>query len=280
MKAAIQDIAMLISLNISQWTARKYDKNASSEVEKAHGANNAGRFNKMLIGKDALKDIATIATEARDFHYKMTLPWGDNGDRLLPASMFMDYRDRMTEYKQKFGSAVDRFVRDYPDYQTQARNRLGTMFNPLDYPPVEEVAQKFRIQTHVTPIPTAHDFRVQLNEDYVKEIRRDLRDRMEEQQTAAVRDCWTRLRERVERIYERLSDEDKVFRDSLIENTLELVEILPGLNITNDPELTQMATEVRTLLVEPERLRNEKALRNDIAAKADDILRRMPKWNP
>ena len=38
----IQSRAMLANLSISQWTARKYDKSVSSEVEKAHAAHDAG----------------------------------------------------------------------------------------------------------------------------------------------------------------------------------------------------------------------------------------------
>jgi len=36
--------AMLMTLSISQWTARKHDKHASSEIEKNHGAKNAAVF--------------------------------------------------------------------------------------------------------------------------------------------------------------------------------------------------------------------------------------------
>lgn len=279
-KTTLQESAMLITLNISQWTARKFDKKASAEVEKSHGAKDAGRFNKMLIGKEALETINKIATSARDYHYKMTLPWGDNGDRLLPASVFMDYRDAVSGFKGDFGSAVTKFVRDYPDYRDQARKRLGTMYDALDYPPVEEVGKRFRIETHVTPIPTEHDFRVQLNESYVKEIQRDLRASMEARQTEAIKDCWVRLREKVERIHERLSDEDKVFRDSLIDNTRDLVNLLPRLNIMNDPDLDAMASEVGQMLVDPGRLRNDKGLRNETADKAAEILKRLPKLHP
>ena len=52
--------AMLMTLSISQWTARKHDKHASSEIEKSHGAKNAGRFNKLLVDADALARGVTL----------------------------------------------------------------------------------------------------------------------------------------------------------------------------------------------------------------------------
>ena len=68
--------AMLVELTIRQWTARKHDRKVSREVDQGHGAQNAGRFNKQLIAKDALEKIAKKAGAIREFHYAHTLPWG------------------------------------------------------------------------------------------------------------------------------------------------------------------------------------------------------------
>jgi hypothetical protein len=46
--------AMLVSLRISAWSARKYDKKISLEVAANHGASaDAGRYNKYLMPADA-----------------------------------------------------------------------------------------------------------------------------------------------------------------------------------------------------------------------------------
>ena len=45
----IQDKAMLVSLKLSVWNPRKYDKDVTSEVNNHYQARDAGRFNKILI---------------------------------------------------------------------------------------------------------------------------------------------------------------------------------------------------------------------------------------
>ncbi|CAM5998721.1 unnamed protein product [Sphagnum balticum] len=46
--------AMLASLRISSWSARKYDKRVTEETNRSHGADSdAGRYNKMLQPGDA-----------------------------------------------------------------------------------------------------------------------------------------------------------------------------------------------------------------------------------
>src|SRR6516225_6121348 len=76
--------AMLCSLSISMWSARKHDPEASEEIAQRHGAQaDAGRYHKVLLPKAALAEIRKIVSEARQEHYFMTLPWDDNGYRVL-----------------------------------------------------------------------------------------------------------------------------------------------------------------------------------------------------
>lgn len=268
----LQNSAMLASLNISQWTARKYDKKVSVQVEQQHQAKDAGRYNKMLVGKEALEAIQKVATAARAYHYKMTLPWGDNGERLLPATLFQAYAGAISDYRNTFEARVREFVRDYPQLKVDAIKRLGSMYEAQDYPPVEEIASRFSIQVDFSPVPVANDFRVNLNEDYVERIKSDIEHRLVSRQQEAMRHCWQRVREVVSHIHERLADKDKTFRDSLIGNAEELLDLLPALNITGDAELARVADEVKTLLVAPDRLRQDEVLRSETAQKAAEIL--------
>lgn len=64
--AALANKAMQVRLSISQWSARKYDRKVSSEVASKYNTDNdAGRYNKVLIAKDAIVKIQKIANAAR-----------------------------------------------------------------------------------------------------------------------------------------------------------------------------------------------------------------------
>src|SRR5438270_10146005 len=84
--------AMLCSLSISAWSARKHDRDASEEIAARHGAQaDAGRYHKVLLPKQALAEIQKIVSEARGEHHFITLPWDDNGYRVLPAAAYMEH---------------------------------------------------------------------------------------------------------------------------------------------------------------------------------------------
>lgn len=276
----IQSRAMLAQVSISQWTARKYDKNVSKDVERAAGAHDAGRFNKLLVNKALLDPIAKLAGEVRQYHYSVTLPWSDNGARLLPSKLFMEFTTKMRDYRTRFGALVSDLVTHYPTEVQAARNRLGTMYDPTDYPDVKDLYAKFDLGVEFVPVPDARDFRVDVGEEAADEIRASITASVEARQAEAVKECYRRVRDVVGKIHERLSDKDAIFKDSLIENARDLMSILPGLNITDDPVLKDLHAEISELLVvTPKTLRNNPRARKATADAADAILAKVPWMN-
>lgn len=273
----IQSRAMLATLSISQWTARKLDRQVTKEVETAHAAHDAGRFNKLLVNKSLLDPVAKLAGQIRDYHYSVTLPWADSGARLLPSKLFMAYTDRMRRFKEEFNRSVTELTHQYPAEVQAARNRLGTMYRPEDYPDINGVRQRFDIAIDFAPVPAADDFRVDVAAEAQDELRASVTRAVATRQEAAVKATYERVREVVSKIAERLSEEKPVFKNSLIDNARDLCEVLSALNITNDPKLDQIEQAIRsTLLVSPEMLRNSARHRAETAEAARAVLSQLP----
>lgn len=276
--------AMLCGLRITNWTARKLDKRVTAEVNAEHGASaDAGRYNKALLAKDSLAPIVTAANAARSLHYARTLPWLDDGARLLPAAAYADFAPRMGRLRDEFNAAVDAFVAGYPAYVDAARVRLNGMWRAEDYPAVSEIRSRFSFSVRVLPVPDAGDFRVDVGDAAAAEIRaaveRDTRAALE----TAMRDAWARVAETVGRMAERLaaykpgadgSRAEGIFRDSLVENVRDLAAILPGLNLTNDPALSAVADRMARELCQhgADDLRESDVLRKATAESAESIL--------
>jgi len=266
---------MLVRLTISQWSARKFDRKVSDKVARDYGASSdAGRYSKVLIAEEAIQAIAKAANEARTYHYENTLPWRDDGARILPAAQFERYSKSLREFRAKFDQAVSDFVPRYSDYVEAAKGRLNGMFEPSDYPQSHELADRYSFETTIDPIPDAPDFRVALQAEDAAAIQASIEARNRVALDAAMRDVWTRLHDTVSRVAERLTDPDAIFRDSLIENLTGLVKVLPALNLTSDPGLTRLADEVQAKILRfaPDTLRAHKPTRAQVAEDASAIL--------
>ena len=99
---SIQEKAMLVYLHLSYWTARKYDKRVSEEIDDHYQADQAGRYNKILIAREHLASIRKQVSAIRIYHYEHTVAWNDEGGRLLPATAYFDYMQKMQKYQGKF----------------------------------------------------------------------------------------------------------------------------------------------------------------------------------
>ncbi len=291
--------AMLCSISISVWPARKFDPEISDDIAAQHGAEkDAGRYNKQLVPKKALQELNMIAGEARRDHYFLTLPWSDEGFRVLPAATYMEHVEKMRQYLARFEPAVKAFEDGFEELvEAQSRNqsRLGTLFNIADYPGMikngeklilanpAELRSKFSFQTTVKPLTDASDFRVNLGEEERQRIKRQIEASVTASLQVGTNELWQRLYKVVRHLAQRLSEynaaeegKGRKFYDAWVDNIVEIVDVLPRLNITNDIELERMAAEVRSSLVlDPEELRKSESARTDNARAAAEIAARM-----
>lgn len=271
--------SILVRFAVSQWTARKFDKKATAEVEQNHNANGeVGRFNKQLAAKKYLSELSSNISAARSFHYAQTLPWLDaDGIRILPTANFEKYQEGMSAFHAKHEAALDKFVQNYPDVIDEARYRLNGLFDPSEFPSLQDIRGKFGWAVTFSPVPEAGDFRVELGKSVLAQMEKSMEQRLAANYDAAVLDLFQRVYEQASHVAERLANytgtREGSFRDSLIENTVDLASLLPRLNVTGNQQLSDLARRIDQELCQytPDVLRENDAARIDVAAQAKQI---------
>lgn len=274
---SIATSAVLVDLNISMWTARKLDKAVSKEIDvDKHTTVSGGNYNKhLLAGSGQLARISKLASEIRDWHTRQTLPWSDTGTRLLPTANLFDYKERLGHYESEFNNAVSEFLVDYPQIVTMMAYNLGRLFDRAEYPDAEQIRAKFGLRHTIMPVPESGDFRVDIADDIKAKMKTDYEDAYAGRLDSAVGDAWSRLHTTLKHMAERLGgNSKKIFRDSLIDNALELTTLLTKLNITKDPNLESARVELEKTLVgvSAEDLRESSGLRSEVASKVTEIM--------
>ncbi len=276
----IQNASLIVSLSISQWTARKHDKKITNEVNSTHNASSdAGRYNKQLISKEHMDAIQKVASKARSFHYENTLPWGDNNERLLPAKNYFEYVSEVAKMKSEFDVAVSNFISNYDKVVEEARIKLNGMFNQADYPSSAAIIDKFSIKATFMPVPET-DFRLNLSTDEIEKLKESVTEEVNNRLAEAVKDTWSRIKEQLSKMKERLHDKDAIFKDSLFGNLRELLNLLPKLNVTDDPNLSLACTEMTSLLASPDAVRANPSLRQIKADEVDKVLNQFSQFFP
>src|SRR5262245_50538212 len=167
--------ALLASVTISQWTERKLDRQITDQVNRSHNATkDAGRYNKLLIEAERLEKITKLVSSARQLHYSMTRPWADEGPRILPNALYSKFTDAFRQIKRDFNDAADEFCRGYPSFVEERKKALNGMFRAEDYPSASEIRNKFRCEVTMLPFPDAADFRCDLDDDTVADLKAEI----------------------------------------------------------------------------------------------------------
>jgi hypothetical protein len=269
--------AMLVQLHVSAWTARRFDKGATKQVNTQNAASDkAGRYNKhLLAGAKEHEELISACEALRDVHYGQTLPWSDKGSRLLPTANFFAYSEVMRKSFAIADEKLTAFVDAYPslvDAAEKHHTALGKLFNRAEYPKAQDVRRRFSWTVDYDKVPDG-DFRVDLPADQLSAIAAAVEARASLATQEAMRGAWERLAEAVARIH-KASQPDGVVRGTLIENARNTCDVLGRLNVAGDERLEEMRARVERDLAQLDLvdLRNDDTLRADTAQKAKRIL--------
>ncbi len=278
----ISDRTMLVGLKISAWSGEKRDNTITAEICKAKSAQaKAVRANKSLLG-ERIKPVKAAEGALRGYVNDRTLPWMDNGLRILKTTVVRDFQLGLAAPMDAFERAVETFIENYGHAKAEARHALGDAYRESDFPAGYSLRGRFSAKVVYMPMPRSDDFRMALTEDEMAAVRRNCTSALQGSVRDAVMAAVTRLREPIQHMAERLRsyrrDEEgkahNIFRDSLVTNIEDIIELAPSLNITDDPRITRICEEMRMHLVQhdADTLRQSPQLRMTVATQANRII--------
>jgi len=272
--------AVLVEFSASQWTGRKLDRKVSLEIDTAKQTKTrAGNYNKNLFADCAeLEAVTRHISKVRAAHIERTLPWYDSGARLLPTAAFNEYHAYMAQQVAEADVLFRAFFAIYDTHIAKAAFTMGDLFDRSEYPPLDTIESRFNMKVNYHPLPQAGDFRI----DQIDALQVNLRDEYDkmyaDRLAAARRDVWERFSECVTRLVERLGTapdgRPNIFRDSLVENALDLVNSMDTFNVEGDPELTAARHALAGALmgVTPKELRENTAVRDEVRKNVASIM--------
>ena len=142
---SITSSSVTTDVSIKSPSFEKKDRIATDKVNSdSRASHDASKVTKnLLAGTNILKDIKKYESKIRARHIHLTMPWGERGTRLLPTSKLMDHKHEIGSMRDILKRKWDEFIQVYPDIKRDAYLHLGSMFDPTDYPTVDEVQSKF-----------------------------------------------------------------------------------------------------------------------------------------
>lgn len=285
----IRNFATLVTLNTARWHAKVKDRAAAKAAADAAGATpEAFEARKLLLAgcDQELKAVHKEIDNARTEHYRLTMPWSSvgvndvgkrSGGRLMPNTLFLDYCSAMAKAKQSMEIKLDIFVKKYPSLLAVVQQKLGTAYDPAQYPNPSSIATHFNLSFDFNPIPVGSDFKG-LQEAQTEKLGAALNRKTRMMLENAMQDAWKTLYDSVSHAAAVLAEPGKMFHKTLIEKLVSQAELLSHLNATKDAGIE----EIRVALVassltkfDPKDIRKDAALRKRLSEEAKVIAERM-----
>ena len=289
---SIASSAMTVELSMSIWTARKKDHKASDDVASMNSADKGvANVTKNLLGNcDELTALQKFAGNLRNLHYSMTMPWSDNGQRLVTTMQYFKYNEVMTEMIDEGWRMVDNFLNVYDWKVMDAQAKLGAMFNRDEYPTRDAIRDKFAFRLAYEELPdggNTGDWRLDLPHEAMQTLRTNYANSFNLKIKGAMDDVWTRLHTNLTRLVRQLDvdEEGKGNRlyDTVFDQALSLTEMLGTCNVTGDTQMEAMKRQLEQALHQADgapltvdKIKKSPTLREDTRAKLDAALSALP----
>jgi len=279
--AGIRERAVLVKPNISCWEGKKIDRGLSREVarEKGAKADDALAATKKLLWAKELDEIIKLRNKIRQYVDENTVAWMHRGPRLLASVRLLEFMKGWTELKDQYYRKAEELEQVYHQRREESMQMQGEELASLsDYP--ASLIGLFDCSLDIMPIPDVSDIRLDLDEENVKRVQEQMEERFKVMFSNSVADVWARIRDVLQALADKMrvyGQDDGVCRkmhDSILGNICQLVDLMPGLNVTQDPELDEMTDKMRKAFcsLAVENLCQDAMLRQDVADEAEGML--------
>lgn len=222
----------------------------------------------------AYQAVTAVRGQVLAYWKARTLPYPEPGIRLLRQTDVEAFHQRLGGLRTELQEAVARLDEHYAELKQAARQRLGRLYNPADYPPV--LQGLFGLDWEF-PSVEPPDYLLQLSPALYEQERSRVATHFEEAVQLAEQAFLSEFAKLVAHLSERLRNDEtgirKVFRDTAITNLLGFFERFRQLNVRSNAELDALIDQAQQIVhgVQPQQLRDHEALRQHVATQLSGV---------
>jgi hypothetical protein len=278
--------AILVNLHAPGFTNTKQDSQASGFVTNHYAADSdAATVIKKLLPKDVFSGYTNAVMATRLVLYKYSHPWLDGGWRILPTALYPDFCREIQELRvTRIDPERQKFLNSYDAAVANSR-RLGGLYQQSDYPSRAKLERKLVFEINEMPLSDVNDFRCTLTTDDEIAIKARIEAQLAQAQANIQAENRNRLATALGELVSKLARYDGTrsgaFRDSVLDDIREQVNLLPKMDLVGDQELIDMIANVEKTICgnSPEGLRENETLRQSVIADSDKMLTTMRGWD-
>ena len=278
----LDEKAVLISVKRRMYSPYKLDQVESAKY-------GAGNVNKHLFEGRNNKVKTTISkfTEVYTYVKENTVPWSTGVD-MLNITHYMEFTEGLRERIDEANRAVDDLYNNWYDevnadltrlYKIEAVKGKTGLANPDDYPSADEMRARFGIDVRYMPVPTTGDFRVGISDEDKASLQKQLDDAESSATTHVLTTMIEPMKKAIDKLAVPIGKDGSVFRDTLIDNMVDVAERMNRVNLSDDPAVQKQIDDLRSLVGtyanNKDMLRDSQTVREKAVSQIDSLVNQM-----
>ncbi len=218
------------------------------------------------VRHEAFRRLTSLRTRIVNYWRGLTRPYVEPGVRLIRQADVGEFAHTL-----EGGRALDAV---YDQVRADARQRLGRLYDPADYPP--QVRGLFGVDWDFPSVePPAYLLRLspEVYRQEQERVARRFEEAVQLAEQAFVREFARLVAHLTERLGQGADGQPRVFRDSAIGNLTAFFERFKHLNVGSSQELDRLVEQAQGLVrgTTPQALRDHDGLRQQVAAQMAQV---------
>ena len=253
------------------WMGTKKTLSPEQRAQAAETFDAEGQFlsagKKLLDTKHtAFRAVTAVRGKIEAYWKGLTLPFPEPGVRLIKQSEIDEFTAQMTDFRTELDDAVRALDDHYFELRSAAARRLGSLYNPADYP--ETLVGLFGVAWDF-PNAEPPDYLVHLNQALYEQESARVAARFQEAVQLAEQAFLEEFGRLVAHLTERVADDggqSKVFRDSVVSNLTEFFDRFRSLNLRSNAQLDELVAQAQRVVrgTSAQALRDSTELRQQV----------------
>ncbi len=278
--------AMKVKLSRGTGYARIRDKDAERLIKSTLGDEGQTVTKAVFQDKACLiYQRAQTAAEMYAYHMKNTLPHSDDGWRVLPNTLYMEYSTTMANYASTLQVMESNIISNYDTLvatdMAQRNAHLSSQGKAAvavldDYPTKDHMARLLYVRYYFEPISTSNDFRYEMTP--TDKLR--LNELVAGIEDSARQDLYARMLQPMQAFVNRMTsfkgEKGERLHATIVTNINDMLTHLPKLDLNGDPVLASMLAEVKAVITpyvfNPSVLKEDPVVRDDAKAKVEALM--------
>ena len=235
---------------------------------------------KELLESPELKAVATEDNAIRQWLYARSLPsFGTLRDGVyrLPLTLVDQVDEELEAFRQRRQALIDKFLDRYPAMVNEAVHRLRALYNPADYPHLDQVAARFEFSYRYLAFMTPETLSARLLARERGKAAAEISTEVEEIKLALRSSFAELVYHAADRLRVGPDGRKLVFRDTLVQKLEQFFQYFNQLNIVDDSELGGLVERARAVMkgLAPQELRDDDVLRQQVQQTMESIKKTM-----